>query len=61
MKRLIEFVLGVALVAVWAAVAFSADRRQAGTARAVSAARGDASGDAAQAHLAALFGHRLRE
>lgn len=61
MKTLIEALLALVLVAGWAAVAFSADRHMAETARAASAARGDPSGDAPQTHLAALFGHRLGE
>jgi hypothetical protein len=61
MKRLIEFALAVVLVGAWAAVAISADRHLADAARAASAGAGTPSGDAAQAHLAALFGHRLGE
>lgn len=57
-KTMVEAVLALPLIAGWAAVALSADRRMAETTLAASAPR---SGDAGQTHLAALLGHRFRE
>lgn len=59
-KKLVEALLALALVAGWAAVALQADRAMAGPARA-AAPTAAGSGDAPQAHLAALFGHRTGE